>query len=133
MREADAGDMTPTEVEIAKSKGTLWLSDDKFAVYTSEYSRTGFQGGFNWYRCNTYPKNLADMAAFAGRKIKIPILYVAGSKDWGTYQEPGLLERMRKKCLMYKGDRLVEGAGHWVQQEQPAEVMKLVLEFVKNL
>jgi pimeloyl-ACP methyl ester carboxylesterase len=51
--------------------------------------------------------------------------------DWGVYQKPGDFERMQEcACTRMLGCHLVSGAGHWVQQEQPARVTELLLEFL---
>jgi pimeloyl-ACP methyl ester carboxylesterase len=62
----------------------------------------------------------------------VPSCFIAGKSDWGLYQMPGALEKMQKSaCTDMRGVHLVEGAGHWVQQEQPVEVSRLLLEFLK--
>jgi pimeloyl-ACP methyl ester carboxylesterase len=59
-------------------------------------------------------------------------MYVAGKSDWGTYQTPGAEETMRTKaCTNMVGFHLVEGAGHWVQQEQPEATSRLLIDFLK--
>lgn len=110
--------------------GSRWLSDSDLAVYVEEYTRNGFQGGLNWYRVTTNPELMKDTQLFAGRKIDIPSLFVAGKKDWGTYQEPGVVQKMGEVCSQFRGTELVEGAGHWVQQEQPEEVVKILKRFL---
>jgi pimeloyl-ACP methyl ester carboxylesterase len=55
---------------------------------------------------------------------------VGGRQDWGMYQQPGALEKMASACAAFHGVVFVDGAGHWVQQEQPEEVVRLVLEFL---
>jgi pimeloyl-ACP methyl ester carboxylesterase len=60
-------------------------------------------------------------------------MFIAGKSDWGAYQNPGALERMQKTaCTRMVGVHLVEGAGHWVQQEQPEQVSRLILEFLRR-
>ena len=93
-----------------------WLPDADLAVYTEEFSRTGFQGGLNWYRARGL--GLAEMALMSGRTLDQPTLFLSGVSDWGTHQSPGALERMREVCTDLEVE-LVPGAGHWVQQEQP--------------
>jgi pimeloyl-ACP methyl ester carboxylesterase len=61
-------------------------------------------------------------------------MYIAGAADWGIYQEPGELERMQREvCTDFRGAHFVQGAGHWVQQEQPERVCALLLDFLKAI
>lgn len=108
-----------------------WLTDDELAVYVREFSRTGFQGSLNWYRCRTEPGHMTDLELFAGRTIDVPSLYVAGAADWGTFQTPGAFERMQGHALArLAGCHLISGAGHWVQQEQPGATADVLLGFL---
>ncbi|TGO13242.1 hypothetical protein BTUL_0073g00100 [Botrytis tulipae] len=107
-----------------------WLPPSALAVYASEYARTGFQGMLNWYRVITSPYYTQDLALFAGRTLDIPMLFISGEKDWGMYQEPGVLEQMGTRCTRFKGSKVVAGAGHWVMQENPEEVLRIVERFL---
>jgi pimeloyl-ACP methyl ester carboxylesterase len=70
---------------------------------------------------------------FSGRTIDVPAMFVAGTSDWGTYQRPGSFEAMqRTACTRMTDVHLVEGAGHWVQQEQPGRVSELLLSFLRR-
>ncbi len=110
-----------------------WLTDDELGVYAAAFGRTGFQGGLQWYRCSTDPRFASDLQIFAGRAIDVPSCFIAGASDWGVYQRPGALERMQQTaCTRMLGCHLVDGAGHWVQQEQPARVVALLLEFLRE-
>ena len=110
-----------------------WLPDDELAVYVGEYARTGFQGGLNWYRSRIEGQAAGDMRVFAGRTIDVPAIFIAGKSDWGTYQKPGDVEAMQTRaCTRFEGLHLIEGAGHWVQQEQPEAVNALLLEFLRR-
>ena len=101
---------------------SAWLTDAELAVYADAFGRTGFQGGLQWYRCRTEGRN-GDLEVFAGRTVDVPALFLAGERDWGMYQSPGALSRMRRACPMMGRPIVVEGAGHWVQQEQPTPVI----------
>jgi len=126
MAEQVAAEM-PTPAEIAANK---WLPDAELRVYATEYGRTGFQGGLQGYRGGSNPLN-GDTGVFGGRTIDQPSMFIAGKSDWGAYQNPGALERMQKTaCTRMTGVHFVEGAGHWVQQEQPEQTAKLILEFL---
>jgi pimeloyl-ACP methyl ester carboxylesterase len=120
----------PSAAEIAKC---AWLPDDELAVYTQEYARLGFQGGLQWYRCRTDTKYHAELQVFSHRTIDVPSCFIGGKSDWGTYQKPGDFERMQDTaCSQMVGCHLVDGAGHWVQQEQPERVSELLLRFLKE-
>ena len=114
-----------------------WLSDEELAVYVAEHDRTGFQGGLNWYRVRTAKdgKYTKDYEVFAGKKIEIPCAFVSGKLDWGIYQEPGALERMRDGtvCSDFRAMRLIDGVGHWAPQESPGVVVDVILELVRGL
>jgi pimeloyl-ACP methyl ester carboxylesterase len=130
MAETVADEM-PTPGQIA---GNHWLPDAELHIYSSEYQRTGFQGGLNWYRCMKSPLHTADLQIFAGRTIDVPSLFIAGRSDWGTYQRPGDFEVMQSRtCRDMRGCHLIDRAGHWVQQEQPAAVNTLLLDFLNRV
>ena len=118
----------PSPAEIAACH---WLTEAELRVYSGEYARTGFQGGLQWYRCRTEGIGLGDLQLFSGRRIDVPMLFIAGARDWGIHQNPGAIERMRGTgCSDLRGLHLIEGAGHWVQQEKPEAVSALLLDFL---
>jgi len=120
----------PTAAQIAACQ---WLPEEELRVYSAEYERTGFQGGLQWYRCRTSGAFNAELELFSGRRIDVPSCFIAGASDWGPYQTSGDPEQaLRKACSQFRGFHLVEGAGHWVQQEQPEETARLLLEFLQG-
>jgi pimeloyl-ACP methyl ester carboxylesterase len=119
----------PSPAEVAACR---WLTDAEVSVYVAEYSRTGFNGALQGYRVRrgTNPRTLAELRTFAGRTIDVPACFIAGKSDWGSYQTPGALEAMQSTvCTKWRGTHFVDGAGHWVQQEQPEATAKLLIEF----
>jgi pimeloyl-ACP methyl ester carboxylesterase len=127
MAQTVAPDM-PDDAAIAACR---WLPETELSVYSDEYARTGFQGGLQWYRCMTGSAFAAELQLFDGRTIDVPSCFIAGASDWGIYQRPGAIERMQSTaCTDMRGCHLVDGAGHWVQQEQPERVSALLTAFL---
>jgi pimeloyl-ACP methyl ester carboxylesterase len=121
-------EVMPSPAEIAANK---WLPDGELAYYASEYQRTGFQGALQWYRCGTTGAFNAELQTWSGCTIDVPSCFISGKQDWGTYQRAGVYEIMQKRaCTNMIGCHLVDGAGHWVQQEQATEVARLLLQFL---
>ncbi|KAJ4000665.1 alpha/beta-hydrolase [Lentinula boryana] len=130
----------PMAVRNAANEGTRplqeWLSDEDLSFYTSEFSRTGFQGGLNWYRCMTDTKWSMDLQIFTGKRVTVPAMFLAGSKDWGVYQSPGALERMKEYVCQSMDEEdvvLLPNVGHWVQQEQSEAVVSRLLGFLEKV
>jgi pimeloyl-ACP methyl ester carboxylesterase len=120
----------PSAAEIAACR---WLPDSELEVYTREYERNGFQGGLQWYRARTGGLYESELRLFSGRTIDVPSMFIAGKSDWGTYQRPGAFERMQQTaCTRMLGCHLLDGAGHWVQQEQPEQVTELLLQLLRR-
>jgi pimeloyl-ACP methyl ester carboxylesterase len=120
----------PSASEIAACR---WLTDEELRVYSSEYARTGFQGGLQSYRVGRDARLAAELPLFSGRTIDVPVVFISGKSDWGVYQRAGSLDAMRTRaCTQMRGVHLLEGAGHWVQQEQHERVTALLLEFLKG-
>jgi pimeloyl-ACP methyl ester carboxylesterase len=131
--ERDKG-MAETVAPYLPARAPRWLTDAELSVYAEAFENTGFQGGLNWYRCATSPQHAAALTStFAGRTIDVPAAFIAGAADWGVYQKPGEFERMRESvCTDLRACELVAGAGHWVQQEQPEAVARLLTQFLSN-
>jgi pimeloyl-ACP methyl ester carboxylesterase len=105
-----------------------FLTDEELAVFVDAYTRTGFAGGLNWYR--NLDRNQAVMAEWDGVHVTVPALFVQGSRDPVRTFMPaaameGLVDDLRTE--------IVEGAGHWIQQERPGEVNDLLLAFLKDV
>lgn len=118
----------PSAAAIAANR---WLSEKDLATYAEEYGRTAFQGGLQCYRAGTSGLSARDLQVFAGRAIEVPAAFIAGRSDWGVHQKPGDFERMQGgACARLEDVHLIEGAGHWVQQEQAGVVARLLTEFI---
>jgi len=112
-----------------------WLTEAEVDVYATEYGRTGFTGALQGYRVRrgSDPKSVAEMRTFSGRAIDVPSQFIAGKSDWGVYQTPGAVDKMRMSaCSHMVGFHRLDGAGHWVQQEQPEQVSALLIQFLRS-
>lgn len=120
----------PSEAEVA---ACAWMPEAEMEVFGGEYARMGFQGGLNWYRARVEPRLQPELELLSGRTIDIPSCFIAGRSDWGIYQVPGAIERMQKEaCTRMSAVHLIEGAGHWVQQERPQETARHILAFLRE-
>jgi len=110
-----------------------WLREEDIAHYVAIFRRTGFRGGLNWYR--NLDRNWALTAPWQDARIAPPSLFVAGSRDaviTGPIGEARLSE-MDQSLADLRGKLIIEGAGHWIQQERAHEVNAALLEFLKDL
>jgi pimeloyl-ACP methyl ester carboxylesterase len=110
-----------------------WLSEGDLEFYTKEFERSGFRGGLNWYR--TIDRSWELMGAFSGAKVLPPALFIAGARD-GVLSFPGMQDVVNGLSAYVPNLRrtlLIDGAGHWVQQERPSEVNAALIEFVREL
>lgn len=106
-----------------------WISQDEFDHYVEEFTRTGFTAPLNWYRC--FDRNWELTATTPAATIAVPSLFIGGAAD------PTLAYTPRNRVSeVVPGDYrevMIEGAGHWLQQERPAEVNETLLDFLSRL
>jgi pimeloyl-ACP methyl ester carboxylesterase len=106
-----------------------WISSEEFDHYVDEFSRTGFTGALNWYR--NYDRNWASTPELAGAQTAVPALFVGGTEDpVGPTMNPA---RAREVVAGPYTERWIDGAGHWVQQERPDEVNRILLAFLREV
>ena len=110
-----------------------WLTEADLAFYTSEFARTGFRGGLNWYR--NLDRNWELSGAFAGARVTVPALFMAGDRDlvvsFGGMSE--LIANLQTFVPQLRRTVTLKGCGHWTQQECAAEVNAAILEFLQHL
>ncbi|MFC7446718.1 alpha/beta fold hydrolase [Rhodococcus daqingensis] len=109
-----------------------WLDEDEFDYYVTEFERTGFTGGLNWYRAEDAVWSQNE--SLHERPVEVPVAFIAGAKD-------PVLEMMGSDPFATMGrlvpglvsTRIIPDAGHFVQMEKPAEVNAAMLEFLGGL
>ena len=103
-----------------------WLAPAELDHYVAEFTRTGFTGGINWYR--NFDRNWTLTARLDGAKVRVPSLFIGGAADPVLLMSPPAV--MDGWLEDHHGTVLIDGAGHWVQQEKPDEVNAALLDFV---
>jgi pimeloyl-ACP methyl ester carboxylesterase len=107
------------------------MSDAELADYAAAFEAGGFQGPLNWYR--NFPRNAADARAYGDNVIHQPVGFLAGDREMVLAMLPGQLENLREKCADLRMEVSLPGAGHWVQQERPAEVNAALVAFLDQI
>jgi pimeloyl-ACP methyl ester carboxylesterase len=110
-----------------------WLTEADIAFYAGEFARAGFRGGLNWYR--NIDRNWEILAPFAGARVSVPALYVAGERDL-VLAFPGAAEQVAGLPVVVPGLRetvMLPGCGHWTQQERPEAVNGAMIGFLRGL
>ena len=116
-------------VDLSPSAPPGWISPDELAYYVREFGRTGFTGALNWYR--NYDRNWESTPSLVDARITVPALFVGGTADpIGSTMNPA---RAREVVAGPYTEKWIDGAGHWVQQERPDEVNRLLLEFLREV
>ena len=108
-----------------------WLSNEDLDFYVGEFERTGLSGGLNRYR--NVDRDWEDLAAFARQPIIVPALFAGGSKDGPTMWGARSIAKFSTTLPKLTKSVILEGSGHWVQQERASEVNALLVEFLATV
>nr|CAD1816953.1 unnamed protein product [Ananas comosus var. bracteatus] len=111
-----------------------WLSEEDLDYYASKFEKTGFTGGMNYYRCLNLNWELT--APWAGAKIQVPTKFIVGDLDL-TYHYPNIQDYMHKggfknEVPLLEEVVVLEGVGHFIQQERAEEVTDHIYNFIKK-
>ena len=110
-----------------------WLSEADIEFYAGVFAETGFRGGLNWYR--NIDRNWELMAPFAGARVTVPALYVAGDRDL-VVAFPGadkLIANLKTFVPDLRRTIMLPGCGHWTQQERANDVNAAIVQFLRDL
>ena len=105
-----------------------WLSEADLEVYVDQFERSGFNGPVDWYR--NFDTNHELTAPLGATPITMPTFFVAGSLDPVVHGRGDYLARMDTDLVDHRATVLIPEAGHWIQQEAPAEFNRVLLDFI---
>ncbi|HVA77449.1 MAG TPA: alpha/beta hydrolase [Candidatus Binataceae bacterium] len=140
-----SGDAPPTErwnflfprsqsfLESGTVPGRLpgWLSEEDLDFFSAEFTNSGFRGGINWYR--NIDRNWELTGFLDGLKLTQPSVFAAGEHDVVLAMYPDAAKVVDFSMPNCRKKMIIPGAGHWLQQERPAEINDLLVEFAKSL
>ena len=107
-----------------------WLTEKALDYYTRSFQRGGLRGPINRYRAQDL--DVEQLRPFAARQITQPTLWIGGERDPARHLVPGLDRYLDPipRCTDPRGTVILPGVGHWIQQEAPDEVNRLILGFL---
>jgi pimeloyl-ACP methyl ester carboxylesterase len=113
------------------SEPLAWLTDEDLDVYVAEFERTGFTGGLNRYRC--VDRDFEELSVYRHRAIDVPALFIGGDHDGPTVWGQPAIDRFPTTLPALYRSLILEGCGHWTQQERPDEVNAALVDFLRSL
>ena len=115
----------------APPKKPSFITDEEVDAIAAQFAHSGFRGGLNYYR--NMDRNWAQTPFLAGAKIMQPALFIAGSLDPVIEFLRDEYEALETNMPNLRGRILMEGAGHWIQQERPEAVTQTIAGFIGRL
>ncbi len=111
-----------------------WLTPEDLDYYVAEFEGSGFRGPISRYR--NHENDFAWLQQFKNRKLEMPTFLIGGDRDpafngFGRIADPAAM--MRNFVTDLRGAHVLPGIGHWTQQEAPAEVNRLLVDWLKGL
>jgi pimeloyl-ACP methyl ester carboxylesterase len=110
-----------------------WLSDTDLDYFIENFEAGGFRGPINRYR--NQERDFNNLPEMGVKVVEQPSCLIAGSKDVVRFFVPNVdaYENVADQCADFRFKKIIEGAGHWVQQEAPEDVNKALVEFLEGL
>ncbi|GAB4843634.1 hypothetical protein Ancab_013599 [Ancistrocladus abbreviatus] len=112
----------------------VWLPEEEFAYYLDKFNQTGFTGGLNYYRAINL--NWEITAPWTGAQVRVPVKFVVGDLDL-SYHMPRVKDYihkggMKKDVPFLQEVVVLEGVGHFLQQEKPDEISEHIHGFIQK-
>ncbi|MGC9539716.1 alpha/beta fold hydrolase [Streptomyces sp. UG1] len=108
-----------------------WLAESDLDVYAGEFERTGMTGALNRYR--NMDRDWADLADHNGAPLTQPALFLGGALDASTTWLADAIKAYPTTLPGLRSSNLLDGCGHWIQQERPQETNRLLTDWLAAL
>ncbi|MEU4655797.1 alpha/beta hydrolase [Streptomyces sp. NPDC023723] len=108
-----------------------WLTAADLDVYAGEFERTGLTGALNRYR--NMDRDWADLAEHHGAPVKQPALFLGGTEDASTTWLSDAIAAYPETLPGLTASHLLDGCGHWLQQERPEQTNRLLTDWLAAL
>jgi pimeloyl-ACP methyl ester carboxylesterase len=109
----------------------VWLTEADLRHYADEFAHSGFFGPVSYYR--NLDANFRATSTLGPERVTMPAFFISGTLDVVAVMDPSGVERMRNLLPDYRGEAIIEGVGHWTQQEAPAAFNEALLGFLRDL
>lgn len=116
---------------ISPEKMPDWLTEEDLEVFVTALQGSGLAGPLSFYR--NLENNWHDLADMVGKPLTVPAMFVGAEYDVATWWGAEAIERAPEVMTNWMGSHVIDGAGHWLQQEKPAETNRVVTQFLSNL
>jgi pimeloyl-ACP methyl ester carboxylesterase len=138
MMARSAGPQAPAEgsgwftmMPEAPAELPAWLTEEDLNHYAAEFAHSGFFGPISYYR--NLDANFDRMASVPTTNITMPAWFITGDRDFVGVRNKAAIDAMPSLLPGYRGMSVIDGAGHWTQQEKPHEFNEALLGFLKTL
>ena len=108
-----------------------WLTDDDLDVFVEALRCGGFAGPLSFYR--NLENNWHDLAHMVGKPLTVPAMFLGAEYDVATWWGAEAIARAPEVMTNWMGAHVIDGAGHWLQQERPDETNRVIGQFLAAL
>jgi len=108
-----------------------WITESDIDVYAKEFTRTGFDAGINFYR--NVDRSWELLAPFADMRLAVPAIYIAGTRDVILAINSRFIAKQSEMVPKIRPSIMLEGCGHWTQQERAPQVSAAMIDFLRSL
>lgn len=108
-----------------------WLTEEDLRIYADEFARSGFFGPISYYR--NLDANYEIIKDLDAARVAMPAYFIGGTDDVVNVMDPSGVERMTNLLPNFRGATILDGVGHWTQQEAPAAFNDALLGFLQTL